>query len=43
MSAVEASTDLTKKPTLPIQKRIPRRHDQGTKNHHHATTDEYFS
>ena len=41
-SVVEASTDLTNKPALPRQKRIPRRHDQGAENHHFTTPDEYF-
>ena len=41
-SVVEASTDLTDKPALPRQKRIPRRHDQGAENHHFTTPDEYF-
>lgn len=38
----EAFTDLSDKPALPRQKRIPRRHNQGAENHQYATPDEHF-
>ena len=41
-SVVEAAKELTDKPTLPRQKRIPRRHNDGAENHHYATPDEFF-
>lgn len=41
-AVVEAAKDLTDKPALPRQKRIPRRHNQGAENYHHTTPDEYF-
>ena len=37
-SVVEAATDLTDKPVLPRQKKIPRRHDQGAENHQFTTS-----
>ena len=41
-SVVEESKDLTMPPTLPRQKRIPVRIDDGAPNHHFSTPEEHF-
>lgn len=39
---VKEAEDLTQPPTLPRQRRIPRRIDDGASNHHFATPQEYY-